>query len=126
MHVLQVAATPFVKGRQQLEAVALGADVHFEAGAVRRWVLVGVLARVKVSEGKFVSRWRLQLELFSVGCGQVICLWVEVQRAGDGHGSNNLEKRENRKDFNCRFSKNQVVSLQEALQMLCTLLSGHL
>lgn len=92
--VLQVAATPIVKGLQQLEAVALGADVHFEAAAVRGGVLVSVLARVKVSEGQFVSRWRLQLELLAIGCRQVICLWIEVQGASDGQGSDDLDNRE--------------------------------
>lgn len=50
VHVLQIVAAPFVKGLQQLETVALRADVHLELGAVRWWVLVGVLARVEVSE----------------------------------------------------------------------------
>lgn len=51
IQVLQIVPTPFVKGLQQLEAVALRADVHCEAAAVRGRVLVGVLAGVKVFDG---------------------------------------------------------------------------
>lgn len=50
VHVLQIVPAPLVKGLQQLETVALRADVHLELGAVGWWVLVGVLARVEVSE----------------------------------------------------------------------------
>lgn len=48
LHVLQILSAPFVKGLQQLQTVALRADVHLKAAAIRRRVLVGVLAWVKV------------------------------------------------------------------------------
>ena len=50
LQVLQIIPTPLVKGLQQLETVALWADVHLEATTISRRVLVGVLARVKVLE----------------------------------------------------------------------------
>ena len=50
LQVLQIIPTPLVKRLQQLETVALWADVHLEATTIGRRVLVGVLARVKVPE----------------------------------------------------------------------------
>lgn len=57
-------------------------------------MLVGVLARVEISERQLVSARGLQLELFSVRGCEVICLWIEVQCAGDGQSSDNLKKKE--------------------------------
>lgn len=78
LHVLQIVSVPLVKGLQQLQAVALRVDVHLEAAAVSRRVLVGVLARVKVPGWEFISIWGLQLELLPAGGCKVICLRVEV------------------------------------------------
>lgn len=56
-------------------------------------MLVRVLAGVKVLGRQFVSVRRVQLELLTVGGCEVIRLRVEVQRAGDGHGSDYLRER---------------------------------
>lgn len=93
VHVLQIVPTPFVKGLQQLEAVALRADVYCEAAAVRGRVLVGVLAGVKVFDRQFISVGGVQLELLSIRGCKVICLGVEVQRSSDGQGSDDLRER---------------------------------
>lgn len=104
LHVLQVTPTPLVKGLQQLQTVALRADVHLQAAAVRGGVLVGVLTRVKVLGRELVSVGRIQLELLAVGCCQVVCLRVEVQRSSDGQSSDNLRRTRER-----RGSKLQTV-----------------
>lgn len=54
------------------------------------WVLVGVLARVKVSGRQLVAGRRLQLELLSAGGSQVVRLRVKVESPGDGQGSDDL------------------------------------
>lgn len=53
-------------------------------------MLVGVLAGVEVSGRQLIASRRLQLELLSVGCSQVVRLGVEVQSPGDGQGSDDL------------------------------------
>lgn len=92
-HVLQIVSGPLVKGLQQLQTVALRAHVHLKAAAISRWVLVGVLTWVKVSDREFVSTGGLQLEFLTVGGCKIICLWVEVERTGDCQGSHDLQKR---------------------------------
>lgn len=64
-----------------------------QGAAVWGRVLVGVLAGVKVPGGKLISSRGLQLELLSVGGCEVIGLRVEVQRAGDGEGGDDLRWR---------------------------------
>lgn len=78
LHVLQIVSVPLVKGLQQLQAVALRVDVHLEAAAISRRVLVGVLARVKVPGWEFISIWGLQFELLPAWGCKVISLRVEV------------------------------------------------
>ena len=94
VQVLQVAAVPGVEGLQQLQTVALGVHFHAQGDPVGGRVLVGVLSRVKVTRGKLVPRRRLQFELLPVGGGEVICLRVEFQGAGDGEGCDNLQQEE--------------------------------
>lgn len=56
-------------------------------------MLVGVLAGVKVSGRQLIAGGRLQLELLSVGGGQVVRLRVEVQSPSDGQRSDDLIKQ---------------------------------
>lgn len=59
LQVLQVFATPLVEGLQQLQAVALRVNIHAELGAVRWWVLVGVLTGVEIAGGQLIATGRL-------------------------------------------------------------------
>ena len=63
---------------------------HLDGGSLGGRVLVGVLAGVKVPGRQLVPGGGLQLEFLSVGSRQVVRLGVEVERAGDGHGGDNL------------------------------------
>jgi len=63
---------------------------HLDGGPLDGGVLVGVLAGVKVPGWQLVAGGGLQLELFPIGGRQVVRLRVEVERAGDGDGRDDL------------------------------------
>lgn len=93
MQVLKVLAVPLVKGLQQLQAGAGGADVHHNGAALGRGVLVGVLAGVKVTGRQLITIGWLQLEFLTIGSGEVVSLRIELQGTSDGQGCDNLYRK---------------------------------
>ena len=55
-------------------------------------MLVGVLARVKVSGGELITGGWFQLKLLSAGSSQVIGLRVEAESPGKSQSSHNLHQ----------------------------------
>lgn len=78
LQVLQIISAPFVEGLQQLQPVTLRVDIHPKAGAVSGWMLVCVLAWVKVFGGEFVSSGGLQLKPLTIRSSEIVGLWVEA------------------------------------------------
>lgn len=106
-HVLQITAAPPVEGLQQLQAVALGVDVHLEAAAIGRRVLVGVLAGVEVFDGELVAVGGIQLELLATGGRQEVGLRVELERSSDGERGDDLKERRRRRRSSGRTQTRQ-------------------
>lgn len=65
---------------------------HLDCAALHRGVLIGVLARVKVSGGEFITSGGFQFKLLSTGSSQVVSLRVEAEGPSKSQGSNNLCK----------------------------------
>lgn len=92
-HVLQIPPAPFVKWLQKLQAVALRVHIHFEAPTISRWVLVGVLTRVKILDREFIPVGGFQFELLTIWGSKIISLWVEFQRARNCQCSHDLKEK---------------------------------
>lgn len=97
---------PLIKGLEQLQAVALQADIHFEARAISWRVLIRVLSRVKVTCRQLISCRGLQLKLLSIGSCEMVNLRVELQRTRNGKCSNDLmaEYQTKKGKFNRRYN----------------------
>lgn len=89
-HVSGILAVPSVEGREELETVGGGGDLDSDVGTVLRGCLVGVLAGVVASLGETVAGGRRELEVLAILVLQGIGEGVEGERAGNGHGDDEI------------------------------------
>lgn len=85
-----VLAIPSVEGRQELQTVRGRSNLDVHGGAVLGRCLVRVHARVVATGRETVTGRRLELELLAILVLERVGQRVEVQRAGDGHGDDEI------------------------------------
>ncbi|KAI6748464.1 hypothetical protein HG530_015500 [Fusarium avenaceum] len=89
-HVLGILAIPRLEGSEDLKTVRGRSDVDADAGTVLRRSLVGVLAGVIASSRETIAGRRGKLELLAVLVLQSVGKRVEVKRAGNRHGNDQI------------------------------------
>lgn len=85
-----VLAVPSIEGRQELQTVRGRSNLDIDGRAVLGRSLVGVHAWVVATGGKTVTGRRLELELLAVLVLESVGQRVEVQRAGNGQGNDQI------------------------------------